>query len=83
MNHRTDHATAEHRFRALLDRSELPAPDEVAYLRDSLVFCWHESRAIVVVDLEDPLDELPEPILGGAAGDGFGGLDDGDFVATG
>lgn len=57
MSRRTDHATAEHRFRALLERSDLPEPDEVAHFRDSIVFCWHDSRAVVVVDLDDPPEE--------------------------
>lgn len=54
---RPDHATAERRFRALLADQGLPQPDEVAHWRDALVFGWRDTKAIVVVDL-DEVDEL-------------------------
>ncbi len=54
---RPDHATVERTFRALLTDHGLPEPDEVAHWRDSVVFGWSETKAIVVVDL-DEVDDL-------------------------
>src|SRR5690349_17370807 len=45
-NARHDHAEAH--FRALLDRSGLPQPDEVAHLRRCVVFLWEATRSIVL-----------------------------------
>ena len=59
MTERPDHATAERTFRDLLRTSGMPEPDEVAYWRDAIVFGWHDSKAIVVVDLDEAhLDDL-------------------------
>ena len=60
---RPDHATVERTFRALLAEHDLPAPDEVAHWRDVLVFGWHDTKAIVVVDLDDDVELLDE-VLG-------------------
>ena len=54
---RPDHATVERTFRALLNDHGLPEPDEVAHWRDSVVFGWSETKAIVVIDL-DEVDDL-------------------------
>ena len=53
MTDRPDHETAERTFRALLDTQGLPQPDEVAHWQDVLVFGWRDTKAIVVVDLEE------------------------------
>jgi hypothetical protein len=53
MPERPDHATAERSFRDLLRRQGLPEPDEVARWRDCLVFGWNDTKAIVVVDLDE------------------------------
>ena len=59
MTERPDHATAEQTFRQLLRSNGMAEPDEVAYWRDAIVFGWHESKAIVVVDLDEvDVDEL-------------------------
>lgn len=78
MSNRPSHTAAEARFRDLLRQSDLPEPDEVARLRDCLVFCWHDRRAVVVIDLDDPLDTLP----GEAAGEACDGPGDGRFLST-
>ncbi len=58
MPHRIDHTTAERQFRALLERHDLPQPDEVAYWRDALVLGWHETKAVVVIDLDEADEHL-------------------------
>ncbi len=54
---RPDHAAVERTFRALLTDHGLPEPDEVAHWRDSVVFGWSDTKAIVVIDL-DEVDDL-------------------------
>ena len=54
---RTDHHTAEQRFRALLGAERLPQPDEVSYWRDAVVLGWRAPKAVVVLDL-DEVDDL-------------------------
>ena len=61
MTDRPDHDTVERTFRALLDRQGLPQPDEIARWRDCVVFGWRETKAIVVVDL----DEFEPPATAG------------------
>lgn len=67
MPERPDHATAERSFRDLLRRQGLPEPDEVARWRDCLVFGWNDTKAIIVVDLDeydpDDVDFSLEPAL--------------------
>ena len=58
------HHEVEERFRALLDSAGLPEPDDVAHLRDVVIFLWSETKAVVLIDL----DEAPED-------DPFYGLD--------
>jgi hypothetical protein len=76
MTTRTPHEEIEARFRRLLDDAGLPAPDEVGHLRRAVIFLWYDSKAIVLVDLDelpdeaDPLegldvDRLAEDITGG------------------
>jgi len=48
------HREAEERFRELLGEAELPAPDEVGYEPESVVFYWHEPKLAVFVDFETP-----------------------------
>ena len=57
MTPRPDHATVEQRFRDLLASHALPEPDEVAHWRDAVLFGWRDTKALVVVDL-DELDDL-------------------------
>jgi hypothetical protein len=50
------HAQVEHQFRALLASADLPEPDDTARLQRALIFLWYESKAFVLIDL----DEMPE-----------------------
>ncbi len=51
-------------MRDLLAAADLPAPDDVGHLSRAVVFIWYETKAFVLVDLEelpdgdDPLDGL-------------------------
>ena len=51
-------------MRALLAAANLPAPDDVAHVSRAVIFLWYETKAFVLVDLEevpdgdDPLDGL-------------------------
>ena len=53
MTDRPDHATVERTFRDVLEIQGMPQPDEVSHWRDSVVFGWRETKAIVVIDLDD------------------------------
>jgi hypothetical protein len=58
------HQQVEDRMRELLDAAGLQAPDDVGHLSRAVVFIWYETKAFVLVDLEempdgdDPLDGL-------------------------
>jgi hypothetical protein len=61
------HDDAEARFRALLDQSGLPQPDEVAHLRRCLIFLWEPSKFVVLIDLDELApgdDPFADPALG-------------------
>jgi len=51
-------------MRELLAHAGLPAPDDTAHLSRAVVFLWYDTKAFVLVDLEeipdgeDPLDGL-------------------------
>ena len=51
-------------MRELLTAANLPAPDDVAHVSRAVIFLWYETKAFVLVDLEevpdgdDPLDGL-------------------------
>jgi hypothetical protein len=51
-------------MRELLDAAGLQAPDDVGHLSRAVIFIWYETKAFVLVDLEevpdgdDPLDGL-------------------------
>ena len=69
MSDRPDHDTVERTFRDLLDSQGMPPPDEVAHWRDCVVFGWRETKAIVVVDLDEfehPGSSLDPGLLGDA-----------------
>jgi hypothetical protein len=53
MAHMARAIEAEHHFRQLLHRGGLPQPDAVEYHETEVLFLWHESKAAVVVELED------------------------------
>lgn len=50
------HQDIEDEFRALLASHGMPQPDDVAHLRRAVAFVWYDTKAFVLVDLE----ELPE-----------------------
>ena len=51
-------------MRKLLAEAGLPSPDDVAHVSRAVIFLWYETKAFVLVDLEeipdgdDPLDGL-------------------------
>ena len=50
----------EDTFRELLRSADLPQPDDSAHLDRAVVFLWYESKAFVLVDLDEvPADEEP------------------------
>jgi hypothetical protein len=56
-------AQVEEQFRALLASSDLPEPDDTARLERALIFLWYDSKAFVLIDL----DEMPadaDPLAG-------------------
>lgn len=65
-------------MRELLDTACLPAPDETAHLGRAVIFIWYDTKAFVLVDLDempqagDPLDGLD--VLALAADIGVGGF---------
>jgi len=68
----------ENRMRDLLDTAALPPPDEIAHLTRAVIFLWYDTKAFVLVDLDempqdgDPLEGLD--VLQLAADLGVGGL---------
>jgi hypothetical protein len=58
MTDTTRQAEIETRFRDLFAESDVPAPDDVAHLSRAVVFVWYESKAFVLVDLDEvPADD--------------------------
>ena len=53
MTHIARAVRAEHQFRRLLNRGGLAQPDEVEYHETEVVFIWHESKAAVIVELDE------------------------------
>ena len=49
---------AEHRMRELLRSEGLPQPDEVEYGHTCVRFLFHESKACVVIDLDEDADDV-------------------------
>ena len=50
-------------MRQLLDETGLPQPDDIAHLSRAVIFLWYDTKAFVLVDLDempddDPLDGL-------------------------
>jgi hypothetical protein len=60
----TRHREIEEEFFGLLEAAGLPEPDDVARLSRALIFLWYDTKAFVLVDLDelplgaDPLDGL-------------------------
>ena len=51
-------------MRELLAAADLPAPDDIAHVSRAVIFLWYDTKAFVLVDLDempdddDPLDGL-------------------------
>ena len=64
-------------MRQLLAAAGLPAPDDVGHVSRAVIFLWYETKAFVLVDLEeipdgeDPLDGLDLTQLAIDLGDDF------------
>jgi hypothetical protein len=54
------HGEVEARFRALLESADLPAPDDVEYEPDGVVFFWREQKLVVFVDFDDATSDPAE-----------------------
>jgi len=61
---RARHRAAEARFLSLVEEASLPRPDRVEYGPESVTFYWEESRAAVIVDLDDavPTEVIDGPV---------------------
>jgi hypothetical protein len=50
-------------MRELLDAAGLQAPDDVGHLSRAVIFIWYETKAFVLVDLDEMPDET-DPLDG-------------------
>lgn len=57
------HQEVEERMRELLRNAGLPAPDETAHLSRAVIFIWYDTKAFVLVDLDELPDDA-EPLEG-------------------
>ena len=53
MSASTRHRDAETRFLSLVEDADLPRPDRIEYGPGTVTFYWEDSKAAVVVDLDD------------------------------
>jgi hypothetical protein len=56
---------AEEKMRRLLADNGMPEPDEVEYGHTCIRLLWHDQKAVVVIDIDDPppgLDDLEEEV---------------------
>lgn len=80
------HKKVEDRMRELLTSAGLPAPDDVAHVSRAVIFLWYETKAFVLVDLEevpdgeDPLDGLDVTQLANDLDDGVSVDDAIEFI---
>jgi hypothetical protein len=65
----TQKIEAEQRLLELLADNELPAPDEVEYGETCIRALWHDSKACVVVDIDEPPADAFDPADLGAPAD--------------
>ena len=52
---------AEKAARDMLADNDMPQPDEVEYGYTCIRLLWHEPKACLVVDIDDPPDDELEP----------------------
>ena len=50
------HEQLENEFLAMVEDAGIPAPDDTARLERALIFLWYDTKAFVLIDL----DEMPE-----------------------
>ena len=51
---------AEAQMRELLEDGGLPQPDEIEYGHTCIRLFWHDTKSVVVIDIDEPeVDELP------------------------
>jgi hypothetical protein len=56
---------AEEKMRRLLADNGMPEPDEVEYGHTCIRLLWHDQKAVVVVDIDEPppgFDDLDEEV---------------------
>jgi hypothetical protein len=53
----TRHREIETRFHELLSDAGVPLPDETAHLSRAVIFVWFDSKAFVLVDLDEAPDD--------------------------
>ena len=46
-------------MRQLLDEAGLPQPDDIAHLSRAVIFLWYDTKAFVLVDLDEMPDDDP------------------------
>jgi hypothetical protein len=63
MPNRARHKDIEEEFRGMVAAAGLPQPDDVAHMRRAIVFLWYETKAFVLVDL-DEMSEGADPLAG-------------------
>jgi hypothetical protein len=61
---------AELKMRELLEDSGLPQPDRVEYGRTCIRMFWHDTKSVVVVDIDEPDEECGHRPTHSAAQDG-------------
>ena len=56
------HEDLENEFLGMVEAAGIPAPDDTARLDRALIFLWYDSKAFVLIDL----DEMPaeDPLAG-------------------
>jgi hypothetical protein len=69
------HERLEHEFIEMISAAGIPAPDDTARMQRALIFLWYDTKAFVLIDLDDmPADDpfagfdverLRDDVLGG------------------
>lgn len=52
---------AEAQMRELLEEGGLPQPDEVEYGCTCIRLLWHDTKSLVIIDIDEPEDEELPP----------------------
>jgi hypothetical protein len=53
------HEQLENEFLAMVDAAGIPAPDDIARMQRALIFLWYDSKAFVLIDLDDMPEDDP------------------------